>query len=94
MYCKPAVPTPQMDYSRAVITGWRFETGAETGSHVHVHDYVIVPIADCELLVETGSRGRTSRLKASQNRAGERGIGRNVVDAGTQPAVVVGIEIL
>ena len=26
------------------VTEWRFAPGAETGHHVHAHDYVVVPL--------------------------------------------------
>jgi quercetin dioxygenase-like cupin family protein len=49
----PAVPTQQVLNERAIVTEWRFAPGAETGWHVHGHDYIVVPQTDGELLLET-----------------------------------------
>jgi quercetin dioxygenase-like cupin family protein len=34
-----ATSHPQIDNARVVVTGWRFAPGAQTGHHVHAHDY-------------------------------------------------------
>lgn len=91
---KQAVPTLQVDNDRTVVTEWRFEPGAETGWHVHEHDYVIVPVTDGELLIETPDGAHPSRLAAGKSYAGTRGVGHNVVNAGGEPLVFVEIEIL
>jgi hypothetical protein len=38
-----ATPVVHIDDERFRATEWRFDPGAETGWHVHEHDYVIVP---------------------------------------------------
>ncbi|PXW23081.1 cupin domain-containing protein [Paraburkholderia caballeronis] len=91
---KQAVPTLQLDNDRTVVTEWRFEPGAETGWHVHGHDYVIVPMTDGELSIETSSGTRTSRLTAGRSYSGSKGVEHNVVNAGGEPVVFVEIEIL
>jgi quercetin dioxygenase-like cupin family protein len=35
----------QVQNDRVIVTEWRFAPGAETGHHVHPHDYVVVPRA-------------------------------------------------
>ena len=39
-----ATSTVQMENERVIVTEWRFAPGAETGHHVHAHDYVVVPL--------------------------------------------------
>ena len=39
-----AIPTVQVENARVIVTQWRFPPGAETGHHVHAHDYVVVPM--------------------------------------------------
>jgi quercetin dioxygenase-like cupin family protein len=91
---KRAVATLQVDNDRTVVTEWRFEPGAESGWHLHAHDYVVVPVTDGELLIETAGGVQHSRLSAGQSHAGESGVEHNVVNAGEQPLVFVEIEIL
>ncbi len=48
-----AVPTKQLENDRVIITEWRFAPGAETGWHIHGHDYIVVPGLDGQLLLES-----------------------------------------
>ena len=47
-----AEPVVHIDDERFRVTEWRFATGAETGWHIHGHDYVIVPLTDGKLGLE------------------------------------------
>ena len=58
-----AVPTVQVDNERLRVTEWRFAPGAETGWHRHEADYVVVPLADGDLLLEEpGGGSRYGRM--------------------------------
>ena len=48
-----AVATVQVDNDFARVTQWRFAPGAETGWHVHAMDYVVVPMTNGRLHLET-----------------------------------------
>ncbi len=48
-----AVPTVQIDNDKVLVTEWRFAPGAETGWHRHGMEYVVVPVTNGELLLET-----------------------------------------
>jgi quercetin dioxygenase-like cupin family protein len=39
-----ATASIQVENERVIVTEWRFAPGAETGRHVHAHDYVVVPL--------------------------------------------------
>ena len=54
----PAVPTVLLDDAVVRVTRWDFEPGADTGHHVHGLGYVVVPMTDCDFLIEeeTGDR--------------------------------------
>lgn len=56
-----AVPTVQVDNAEVIVTEWRFAPGAETGRHRHGHDYVVVPLTDGTLLLETPEGDVTRR---------------------------------
>ena len=56
-----AVPTVQVDNAEVIVTEWRFAPGAETGRHRHGHDYVVVPLTDGTLLLETPRATATRR---------------------------------
>src|SRR5579859_4346676 len=75
-----AVPTQQVLNERVIVTEWRFAPGAETGWHVHGHDYVVVPQTDGQLLLETAQGNRESQLRAGHSYAGLKGVEHNVVN--------------
>ena len=51
-----AVPTVLIDNDRVRVTEWRFANkGDNTGWHRHAYDYVVVPLFDGELHINTGS---------------------------------------
>ena len=53
--------TVLIDNERTRVTEWRFpKRGDNTGWHRHEHDYVVVPLFDGVLEVETGGGGRTT----------------------------------
>jgi len=89
-----AVPTQQVANERVIVTEWRFEPGAETGWHVHQHDYVVVPQTDGQLLLETAQGNRESQLHAGRSYAGPKGVEHNVVNATDHEVVFVEVEIL
>jgi len=37
-----AQSTLQVETDRVIVTKWTFPPGADTGDHVHQHDYVVV----------------------------------------------------
>ena len=43
-----------IDNERVRVTEWRFAPGAATGWHRHEMDYVVVPMADGDVLTVTG----------------------------------------
>jgi len=88
-----AVPTQQAASERVIVTEWRFAPGAETGWHVHGHDYVVVPQTDGELLLESKEGNRTSQLRAGQSYIGLRGVEHNVVNASASEVVFIEVEI-
>ena len=64
------------------VTEWRFEPGAETGWHRHEADYVVVPLADGDLLLEQpGGSSRTATLKRHVPYARREGVEHNVINA-------------
>ncbi len=48
-----ATPTVQIDNEQVRVTEWRFAPGEETGWHTHTMDYVVVPLYDGVLRIES-----------------------------------------
>ena len=55
-----AVPTVLIENGRTRVTEWRFKNrGDNTGWHRHAYDYVVVPLFDGQLEIDTGTDQRT-----------------------------------
>jgi beta-alanine degradation protein BauB len=89
---KQATPTRQVENDRFVVTEWRFEPGAETGWHRHSMDYVVVPMTNGTLLLETADGNRTAELLAGSSYSRAAGVEHNVVNASDHVVVFVEIE--
>ncbi len=89
----PAEPTTLVDDAVVRIIRWDFEPGADTGIHTHGLGYVVVPMTDCEFLIEEED-GSTRRAFIAKGAAYRRDAGttHNVVNAGTAPMSFIEIE--
>ncbi|MFA7666399.1 MAG: cupin domain-containing protein [Burkholderiaceae bacterium] len=87
-----AVATVQVSNERFQVTEWRFAPGAETGWHRHEMDYVVVPMTDGKLLLETPQGEVDAELVAGRSYSRQAGVEHNVVNAGSRELVFVEIE--
>lgn len=88
-----ARPTVQIDNDRVVVTEWRFPPGGETGWHRHGHDYVVVPLTNGALRLETPEGARGSQLKIGQSYTRAAGVEHNVINPNDHEFVFVEIEL-
>ena len=72
---------PQIENERVIVTEWRFAPGAETGHHVHAHDYVVVPLSTGKLRVLEPEGVREVELQAGSCYARPKGVAHNVINA-------------
>jgi len=88
-----AVATVQVNNENAIATEWRFAPGAETGYHKHGYHYVVVPMTNGTLLLETPTGDKQATLVAGKSYSGFLGNEHNVVNASDHEVVFVEIEI-
>jgi quercetin dioxygenase-like cupin family protein len=88
-----AIATIQVDDEHVRVTEWRFAPGAETGWHRHAHDYVVVPITDGLLRLETLQGDLDAQLCLGQSYARKVGVEHNVVNAGAHELAFIEIEL-
>jgi beta-alanine degradation protein BauB len=84
----------QVQNDRVVVTEWRFAPGAETGHHVHGHDYVVVPLTTGILRLEEPTGTRDAKMEAGASYAREKGVTHNVINANDYEFRFVEIELL
>jgi quercetin dioxygenase-like cupin family protein len=88
----PAAPTTLIDDAVVRITRWDFEPGADTGHHVHGLGYVVVPMTDCQFLLEEAEGSRRVDMAKGAAYRREAGVAHNVVNAGSLPMSFIEIE--
>lgn len=89
-----ATPQVQVDNARLIVTEWTFAPGADTGHHVHGHDYVVVPLTTGTLrIVDPAGAVRDVPLQAGASYAREAGVAHNVINANDFEFRFVEIEL-
>jgi beta-alanine degradation protein BauB len=84
----------QVRNDRVIVTEWRFDPGAETGHHVHAHDYVVVPLTSGILRLEEPDGTREVQLQAGVSYARTAGVAHNVINANTFEFRFIEIELI
>ncbi len=88
-----AIPTTQIDDTRVTVTRWDFAPGADTGHHVHAHDYVVGPLTTGTLRLEEPGGVREVQLQAGVSYARQAGVAHNVISANAFAFNFVEIEL-
>ena len=88
-----ATSTVEIDNDRVLVTKWLFEPGAETGWHRHEYDYVVVPLTNGQLLLETKDGETRASLESGKPYSRNLGIEHNVNNINTYDFSFVEIEM-
>ena len=89
-----ATGTVLVDDARVRVTRFDFAPGAQTGWHRHGHDYVVVPLTDCAMLLEEpGGGSRRADIPRGVAYRRDEGVEHNVVNADDAPMTFVEIEL-
>ena len=88
-----AVPTVQVDNDIVKVTEWRFAPGAETGWHRHAYDYVVVPVTNGRLLLETPTGNIVADLTLGQSYSRNVGVEHNVINDSPTELVFIEVEV-
>lgn len=88
-----AQPTLQIDDERVRVTEWRFAPGTETGWHTHEMDYVVVPLYDGTLRIETTDGFTEVELRHGVSYARQAGARHNVISTTASEFAFVEIEL-
>ena len=89
-----ATSVVQIQNERVIVTEWRFAPGAETGHHVHAHDYVVVPLVTGTLRLEEPGGTRDASLTAGVSYARPAGVAHNVINANSFDFRFIEVELI
>lgn len=88
-----ATSTIQLENARVIVTEWRFAPGAQTGYHVHAHDYVVVPLTTGSLRLEEPGGDRIVDLVIGVSYARAAGVAHNVINVNAEEFRFIEIEL-
>ena len=83
----------QVENERVIVTEWRFAPGADTGHHVHAHDYVVVPLTSGTLTLQDAEGVRQAPLTIGASYSRPAGVSHNVINGNDYEFRFVEIEL-
>ncbi|MCV6589327.1 MAG: cupin domain-containing protein [Marinobacterium sp.] len=89
----PLVITEQIDNPRTCVNHLLFPAGGESRWHRHERDYVIVPVQDCELQIDTGDGPKPVKLKTGDCYYRDAGVEHNVMNDSDVDIVLIEVEL-
>jgi beta-alanine degradation protein BauB len=89
----PAKAIVHLENERVIVTEYRFQPGDNTGWHRHGHDYVIVPLMDGKLKIETQTGASIADMKKGAPYFRTQGIEHDVINASEGEYAFIEIEL-
>jgi beta-alanine degradation protein BauB len=88
-----AQATKLVENDKVIVWEYRFKKGENTGWHRHGHDYVVVPLMDGRLRIESASGNTVSEMKAGAAYFRSEGVEHDVINASGGDYAFIEIEL-
>ncbi len=88
-----AKATVFVENDRVIVTEYRFEPGQNTGWHKHGHDYVVVPLMDGKVMLETKEGTSFAEMKKGVPYFRKEGVEHDVINGGDGVYAFIEIEL-
>ena len=83
-----------LDDEKVRVTLFGFDSGQETGWHVHEYDYVITAVTDCFMMLQhPDGRQTISEVPAGNAYSRDAGVSHNVINTSDQKMSFIEIEL-
>ncbi|MGQ0485547.1 MAG: cupin domain-containing protein [Hyphomicrobiales bacterium] len=82
-----------IENARVIVTEYRFAPGATTGWHRHGHDYVVVPLMDGRVKLETATGTGFAEMKKGLPYFRSEGVEHDVINANDTEYAFIEIEL-
>jgi beta-alanine degradation protein BauB len=82
-----------IDNDRVIVTEYRFQPGENTGWHRHGHDYVVVPLMDGKLRIESAAGSSVAEMKRGAPYFRNQGVEHDVINATDREYAFIEIEL-
>jgi quercetin dioxygenase-like cupin family protein len=88
-----AKATVHVENDRVIVTEYRFQPGDNTGWHRHGHDYVVVPLMDGKVKLETAEGTKFAEMKKGVPYFRTEGVEHDVINATDSEYAFIEIEL-
>jgi beta-alanine degradation protein BauB len=88
-----AKATKLIDNDRVTVWEWRFQHGQNTGWHRHGHDYIVVPLIDGRVKLETKDGTSFAEMKAGSPYFRSEGVEHDVISDNPTEFAFIEIEL-
>jgi beta-alanine degradation protein BauB len=85
--------TVHIDNERVIVTEYRFQPGDNTGWHRHGHDYVVVPLLDGSLRIDTADGSKVVAMNKGAPYFRSEGVEHDVINATDGEYAFIEIEL-
>ncbi len=82
-----------VENDRVIVTEYRFAPGENTGWHRHGHDYVVVPLLDGKLRLESSTGTTFADMKKGAPYFRNAGVEHDVISASEDEFAFIEIEL-
>ncbi len=82
-----------VENDRVIVTEFRFAPGTNTGWHIHGHDYVVVPLMDGRLKLESPTGTTYADMKKGAPYFRKAGVEHDVINATDGDYAFIEIEL-
>jgi beta-alanine degradation protein BauB len=88
-----AKATVFVENERVIVREYRFQPGQNTGWHKHGHDYVVVPLMDGKVKLETNDGSNFAEMKKGVPYFRKEGVEHDVINANDSEYAFIEIEL-
>ena len=88
-----AKATVFIDNEKVIVTEYRFAPGQNTGWHRHGHDYVVVPLMDGKVKLETEQGSSIAEMKKGVPYFRNEGVEHDVINVSEGEYAFIEIEL-
>jgi beta-alanine degradation protein BauB len=82
-----------VENEKVIVWEYRFAPGDNTGWHKHGHDYVVVPLMDGKVKLETAAGTSVAEMKAGSPYFRKAGVEHDVINANDTEYAFIEIEL-
>lgn len=82
-----------LENDKVIVTEWRMAPGSSSGWHRHGHDYVVVPLLDGTLKIDSRDGTSVAELRKGEPYFRSKGVEHDITNSGAGEYVFIEVEL-